>query len=185
LSMLPSTEAEVSLQGNMMVISASKDGKVMTISDGVGSADIIENVMSDEEMENLSKKFDGGNKIDKQTTQMWMKAISVMGSGKTKIEVKDKKLSMVNPNDLKEEASLTIDFDYKDVSTAMNAEVLSGILNALKDEEINVSIMRTNAPIQFKVSNEQMIVRIIQAPIVGDDEEEKAKEEKKGADKDE
>jgi len=159
-------EVQLSIENNTLLV---VDTFGSSFEDKLGSVDVIDNILDDETISNLFGKFDGGSILNKDVCLKIAKAISVMDSNVTSFSVKDKKLTIVNPSKIKEKSIVNADFDYKDVKTGLNSEMLKGILDIMRGDNLSLAIMGDKEPVLFVEKDETMIIRIVQAPVVKDE----------------
>jgi hypothetical protein len=111
--------------------------------------------------------FDGGINISEKFNDMISKQISLLASDKTILIVKNKIMETHSKGKTQNKMVVKIPVDYKDVTTTINSQLYSKVLNVLSGN-INYSVIGDNSLLQLKESNEHMTVRIIIAPIVED-----------------
>jgi len=138
----------------------------------LSSAVVVDNVASEKLINNLSDKFDGGVILNKTVFEKIYKTIEIMKTEHTTFTVKNKKLSIINPNKIEENAIYEVNVDYKNCIVKLNSELLKKILKVFTNETINFSVMNNNCPIKFSETDEDMIVHTILAPIASEEQYE-------------
>jgi len=130
----------------------------------LASKEYIENIISDDDIAKLNTKFTGGFVLNKDVIRRIIKAGSIMKNDTFEIVIENGIMN-VKAFDEKSRDRLTVKnkVDYRDCKAVYNAEYLSNILEVIENDA-EISLMKEDAPILVKESNDSWIIKLAMAP---------------------